>query len=200
MNAAYVRTASGAHNQVQTALEAAGTPTTATTPTATATATASCVPKSAIKANTATSDGDTAAVIPWHLSTPSMTMTGLTYNGVTTIHTDSGTEQVLDFTASKVTLLSMITYSQQGGGKLQYVNGGQNQTVTLTNAHLLTTSITSNVLGLIHQTFTPQNPGLLLPLQGLTIPIPVLFTNVEADNAFLNTQSIVIPGFNGHGN
>ncbi len=186
MNAAYIRTVA------KTAPKAAAAPM--------PTATASCIPKSAVKANAATSDGNTAAEIPWHLSSPSMTMYSLTYNGVTTINTDKGSEQVLDFTASKVTLLSMVTFSQQGGGKLQYVDGGPNQTVTLNNAHLWTTSITSNVLGLIHQTFTPQNPGLLTLLQGLTIPIPVLFTNVEADNAFLNTQSIIIPGFNGHGN
>jgi hypothetical protein len=197
MNAAYVRPASGAHVQAQQAVLKLAA---ASTPAEMPTATASCVPKSAIKPNTATSDGNTAAEIPWHLSSPSMTMYNLTYNGVTTVKTDAGSEQVLDFTAAKVTLLSMVTYSQQGGGKLQYVDGGRNQTVTLTDAHLWTTSITSNVLGLIHQTFTPQNPGLLVPLQGLTIPIPILFTDVEADNALLNTQSIVIPGFNGHGN
>ncbi len=162
--------------------------------------TASCLPKSQIRANTATSDGNTAAIQPWHLSTPSMTMYSLTYNGVTTIQTVNGPEQVLDFTASKATLLSMITYSRQGGGKLQYVDGGQNQTVTLENVHLWSTSFTADVLGLIQQTFTPQNPGLLTVLRGITIPLPLLFTNVEAENAFLNTGTIIIPGFNGHGN
>ena len=193
MNAAFVRSMSGTHSQVQ---QAQAAPSTSAAPTATA----SCVPQSAIKANTASSGGDVAAVIPWHLSTPSMTMYSLTYNGITSIKTATGSMQVLDFTASKVTLLSMVTYSQQCCGKLQYVNGGTGQTVTLFNAHLLTTSITANLLGLIHQTFTPANPGLLTVLRGITIPIPVLFTNVEADNAFLNTQTIVIPGFNGHGN
>lgn len=192
MNAAFVRTMAGTHSQAQAA------PRTPTTPTPTATA--SCVPRSAIKANAATSGGDVAAVVPWHLTTPSMTMYSLTYNGVTTIKTSTGSQQVLDFTASKVTLLSMVTYSTQCCGKLQYVDGGQGQTVTLLNAHLMTTSITSDVLGLLHQTFTPANPGLLTLLQGITIPIPVLFTNVDADNAFLNTQTIIIPGFNGHGN
>lgn len=197
MNAAYVRTVSGTHNQAHPAAAAkAAAPITPATPTPTA----SCIPKSAVKANAATSDGNIAAEIPWHLTSPSMTMYSLTYNGVTTIKTATGSLQVLDFTAAKVTLLSMVTYSQQGGGKLQYVNGGPGQTVTLTNVHLWSTSFTADVLGLLHQTFTPQNPGLLTLLQGLTIPLPLLFTNVEADNAFLNTQSIVIPGFDGHGN
>jgi hypothetical protein len=129
-------------------------------------------------------------------------MYNLTYNGITTIKTDTGSIQVLDFTASKVTLLSMVTFSHQGGTKLQYVDGGQNQTVTLENVHLLTTSMTADVLGLLHLTFTPTSTptALLGLLEGVTVPIPLLFTNVEADNAFLNTGSIEIPGFNGHGN
>ena len=168
-----------------------------TTPTSTGSP--SCVPSSAVKRNAATTGGDVAAQTPWHLSTPSMTQYNLTYNGITTIKTiDGGSMQVLDFTASKVTLVSMVTFSQQGGGKLQYVDGGQNQTVTLENVHLWTTELKGNLLGLIPVDYTPNSPPPLIP--GLTIPIPLLFTSVEADNAFLNTQSIVIPGFNGHGN
>ena len=161
-----------------------------------------CVPQSEVKKNAASSGGDVAAEIPWHLSTPSMTMYNLTYNGITTIKTATGSLQVLDFTASKVTLLTMVTYSQQGGGKLQYVNGGDNQTVTLTNVHLWTASMTANLLGLINVTLTPTSTptALLGLLQGITVPVPILFTNVEADNAFLNTQLIDIPGFDGHGN
>jgi hypothetical protein len=161
--------------------------------------TASCVPSSQVKQNAASSDGNTAAQIPWHLSTPSMTQYSLTYNGITTIKTvGGGTLQVLDFTAAKVTLLSMVTFSHQGGTKLQYVNGGPNQTVTLTGVHLWTTELKANLLGLIPVDYTPSSPPPL-PI-GLTIPLPLLFTSVEADNAFLTTQSIVIPGFDGHGN
>jgi len=162
----------------------------------------SCVPSSAVKNDPAASTGNVAAETPWHLSTPSMTMYNLTYNGIATIKTDTGSIQALDFTASKVTLVSMVTFSHQGGTKLQFVNGGQNQTVTLENVHLLTTSMTANVLGLLHLTFTPTSTptALLGLLEGVTVPIPLLFTNVEADNAFLNTGSIVIPGFDGHGN
>jgi hypothetical protein len=162
-----------------------------------------CVPSSAAKQGAASSDGNTAAEIPWHLSTPSMTMYNLTYNGITTIRTiNGGSLRVLDFTAQKVTLLSMVTFSHQGGRNLQFVDGGRNQTVTLTRVHLLSTSLTADVLGLLHLTFTPTSTptALLGLLQGVTVPIPLLFTHVEADNAFLSTTSIVIPGFNGHGN
>ncbi len=163
-------------------------------------ATASCVPSSEVKKNAlAATTGDTAAESPWHLSTPSMTQYGLTYNGVTTIKTiDGGSIRAMDFTATKVTLVSMVTYSHQGGTKLQYVDGGANQTVTLTNVHLLTTELKGKLLGIVPVDFTPDNPPPLLV--GVTTPIPLLFTDVEADNAFLNTDSIEIPGFNGHGN
>lgn len=154
----------------------------------------------ALAAPASAAGGQVVAETPWHLSTPSMTMYDLTYLGTSTIQTATGSEQVLEFTAAKATLVSMVTYSRQGGGKLQYVDGGPSQTVTLTGVHLWSTSLTADVLGVLHQTFTPDSPGLLTPLRGVTIPLPLVFTDVEADNALLDTQSIVIPGFNGHGN
>jgi hypothetical protein len=181
-------------------LSSSDTPSTSAQPSASASPSASCLPRSQVKKNSASSGGNVAAEVPWHLTTPSMTMYNLTYNGVTTIQTDSGSLKVLDFTASKVTLLSMVTYSQQGGGRLQYVDSGDNKTVTLTTVHLWSASMTANVLGLLKQTFTPDSPGILAALQGITIPIPLLFTDVDADNAFLHTELIDIPGFKGHGN
>jgi len=111
----------------------------------------------------AISTGDTAAQIPWHLSTPSMTQYGLTYNGVTTIKTvDGGSLRALDFTATKVTLVRHGHLLAPGGTKLQYVNGGANQTVTLTGVHLLTTELKAKLLGLIPVDFTPDSPPPLL--------------------------------------
>jgi hypothetical protein len=196
MNAAYVRSGTGTEVQAHSLAQLADAASDSASPADSAT----CLPSSALNTSSPSPAGDTAAETPWHLSAPSMTMYNLTYNGVTTIKTENGSLSVLDFTASKVTLVSMVTYSHQSQGKLQYVDGGSGQTVTLTGVHLWTTSMTADVLGLIKQTFTPDNPGLLTVLKGITIPIPLLFTNVDADNAFLNTQTIVIPGFNGHGN
>ena len=195
IDAGYVRTGTGAKADAAKA-ESVSLLTAAS---ASPSPTASCVPSSQVKKNAASSGGNTAAEIPWHLSTPSMTQYSLTYNGTTTIKTvTGGSLQVLDFTAAKVTLVSMVTFSHQGGTKLQYVNGGPNQTVTLNGVHLWTTELKANLLGLIPVDYTPASPPPL-PI-GLTIPLPLLFTSVEADNAFLSTQSIVIPGFDGHGN
>jgi hypothetical protein len=163
--------------------------------------TRACLSAEAAGKSPAVSNNDTAAEIPWHLMTPSMTMYNLTYNGVTAFRTENGSERVLDFTATKVTLLSMVTFSHQGGGKLQFVDGGPGGTVTLTDVHLWTTSLTADVLGLVHVTLTPDStPTALLGLaQGLTVPLPLQFTHVDADNAFLSTRLIDIPGFDGHG-
>lgn len=176
----------------------------ATKPQSTATSaapsgTATCLPGSALKkAATAATADVLAADIPWHLSSPSMTMYNLTYNGIVTVRTQNGPVRALDFTASKITLLSMVTSSQQGDGKIQYNNGGAGKTVTLINTHLWTTTLKGDLLGLLPVTYTPDSPPPLIP--GFPTPIPLLFTQVEADNAMLNTATIDIPGFDGHGN
>jgi hypothetical protein len=165
--------------------------------------TTNCLSSSTAKQDAADAKADDsgtstiAADQPWHLSTPSMTMWNLTYNGVVTVTTAAGPVQALDFTASKATILSMVTYSQQGGGKLQYNNSGSGQTVTLTDVTLLTTSLSADLLGLLPATFTPTAPPPLIV--GLPTPIPLLFTNVQADNAFMNAGSLDIPGFDGYG-
>jgi len=155
-----------------------------------------------LKKDAAAAAGVSGAIIPWHLSTPSMTMYGLTFNGVTTLDTANGPEQVLDFTVARVEIESMVTYSYPGGpdGQRQYNNAGSGTTTVLTNVHLWTTSMTANVYGLIQVTLTPTStPTELLSIaQGFTIPIPVVFTDVNADNAMMSTGTLDIPGFDGY--
>jgi hypothetical protein len=148
-----------------------------------------------------TSEGVSAGTIPWVMKTSTLSLYDLTYNGVKTVSVyDSSSgkytdEQVLDFTASKVTIESMITYSIQNG-KTVYNNAGSGTTTTLIDAHLMTVSLSGSLFGLIPQTYTPTNQPPL-PV-GLTIPlIPVVFTGVTTQLAFLNTGSISVPGFDG---
>lgn len=130
-----------------------------------------------------------------------MLMYDLTYNGVKTVSVwDSSTssyttEQVLDFTASKLTITSMVTYSIQNGQTV-YNNAGSGTTTTLIDPHLMVVKMTADLLGLLPQTYDPSNPPPL-PV-GLTIPlIPILFTDVTTQLAFLNTDTISVPGFDG---
>ena len=151
-----------------------------------------------------TSEGVYAGTIPWVMKTPSTLMYDLTYNGVKTVsvwNSSSGKyedEQVLDFTMSKITITSMVTYSIYNGQTV-YNNAGSGTTTTLINVHLMVRSMTSELLGLLPQTYTPSNQPPL-PV-GLTIPlIPILFTNVTTQIAYLSTGSISIPGFDGFAN
>jgi hypothetical protein len=128
-------------------------------------------------------------------------MYDLTYNGVKTVQVWNGSayvaQQVLDFTASKLTIQSMVTYSIQFGQTV-YNNAGVGTTTTLINPHLMVEKMTAQLLGLIPQTYDPSNQPPL-PV-GLTIPlIPILFTDVTTQLAYLHTDTISVPGFDGHG-
>lgn len=169
------------------------------------TGTAACAPTTAapLHRDDAAPAPDKGALIPWHLSTPSMTMHGLTFNGVDSVQTANGSLQVLDFTVQRVEIVSMVTYSYPGGPNAprQYNNAGSGTTTVLNNVHLWTTSMTADLYGVpIPVTLTPTSPvtTILGVAQDFTIPIPVVFTNVDADNAFMSASGLNVPGFKGY--
>ena len=179
----------------------------ATSASASATASSNCISSesAAALAKKAAADGTAENVyanyLPWVMETSDLTMYDLTYNGVKTVQVWNGSafesEQVLDFTASKLTIASMVTYSIQNGQTV-YNNAGSGTTTTLINPHLMVTKMTASLYGLIPQTYTPTNQPPL-PV-GLTIPlIPVVFTGVTTQLAYLHTDSIAVPGFDGFG-
>jgi len=152
-------------------------------------------------------EGVYAVTTPWVMKTPSMTLTGLTFNGVETVKVYSGSakgyvdEPVLDFTAAQLTIRSMVTYSIQpgvdpGSENTVYNNAGSGTITTLTNVHMMTVSLKASLYGLIPQDYTPTD---LPPLpEHLDLgPIPVVFTDATVQLAFLNTGSIDVPGFDG---
>jgi hypothetical protein len=169
-------------------------------------ATPDCVPAAeasalAAAASASPSEGVTAGTLPWVMETSEMSMWNLTYNGVKTVQVWDPTtkayvdEQVLDFTGSELTIQTMVTYSIQNGQTV-YNNAGKGTTTTLVSPHLMVLKLTADLYGLLGQTYDPSNPPPL-PI-GVPVPIiPVIFTNVTSVNAYLNTQSISVPGFNG---
>lgn len=156
-------------------------------------------------------EGVDAVTTPWVMKTPSLALYGLTFNGVETVgvYDDSAKkyvdESVLDFTAEKLTIESMVTYSIQSGTEAGsdntvYNNAGSGTVTTLTNVHMMTVSLTGSLFGLLPQRYTPTN---LPPLPehvnlGDLLPIPVVFTDATVQLAYLSTSAIDVPGFNGN--
>jgi hypothetical protein len=136
----------------------------------------------------------------WHLDSTKLTLYFLTYNGVTTINTHNGPVNVLDFTAASADVDSMVTDSVNPvGGKNDYANGGQGQTVHLTNVHLHVLKQTGNLLGLIPVTLAPGSPDMAVI--GLTegIPLPIAwFTDTHVDQYTLTADTLSVPGFDIH--
>lgn len=157
--------------------------------------------KLAAEAAASPSEGVTAPTIPWVMKAPEMTMWNLTFNGVKSVKVwDASSksyvdENVLDFTASSLTIQSMVTYSIQNGQTV-FNNAGSGTTTTLTNPHLMVTKMTADLYGLLGQTYDPDH---LPPLPvGVTVPlVPVIFTNVTSVIAQLHTDDITVPGFAG---
>lgn len=129
---------------------------------------------------------------PWQLTSPSMTLYGLTYNGIVEVPTATGETRALSFSADKVTIESMVTDGKEKGGTL-YNNGGEGQTVVVSgHVKLLITDQTGFELGVIPIHYTPDSPPPLPP--GLKVPIPVLFTHNVVDQFILTSDSLVVPG------
>ena len=122
----------------------------------------------------------------------------MTYNGVVTVPTANGPVNVLDFTADSVDVVSMVTYSANPvSGKNDYGNGGQGQTVHLTQVHLHVLQQTGNIGGILPVTLAPGNliTTLLGITEGVKVPIPVFFSNVHVDQYLLTAKTLAIPGF-----
>jgi hypothetical protein len=187
---------------VQAAADATGS-----TPTATDTGTSPACVTEPVQTGPTPEEGVDAVTIPWVMKTPSLTLIGLTFNGVKDVQVWNASEgryvdeAVLDFTASELLIKSMVTYSIQqgatsGSNNTVYNNAGSGTTTTLHNVHMMTVSLTASLYGLLPQRYTPTS---LPPLpQGLDLGfIPVIFTNATVQLAFLNTGSIDVPGFAG---
>jgi hypothetical protein len=125
------------------------------------------------------------------LTSPDLEEYGLAYNGIGTVQTANGPVKVLEFSADKITILSMITYGETGGGKM-YSDGGKGLTVTAEgNVTLRVQELKGTLLGLLPQDYTPASPPPL-PI-GLKLPIPIYFTDVTVVQQLLQTNSLIIP-------
>jgi hypothetical protein len=180
-----------------------------------------------------------AAAQPFRVRTPLLSLTGLTYHGITDVPTNAGPQRVLVFTAARVDIASLrqtapllapgcgpvppgfphfhglpgirlplldmglpgiglIDPSAPGPwapcqGTLE-TDAAPGSTTTASGGPvlLLTKVLSGKLLGLLPVTFTPDMPPPLPP--GLTLPIPLVFTDVTAYNQYLSTDGLTVPG------
>jgi Family of unknown function (DUF6114) len=137
-----------------------------------------------VKKQAAAPSGLVVAAVPSNITANRATLTGLSYDGVASVPTASGTQQMLKFTMSGLTL--------SGADDLTVTEGGHTLSIKASslsftgNVTLLCTKIHGDLLG-VPLTFTPQTPPpLVLPV--------MVFTKVTTYQPVTTADSLQIGG------
>lgn len=125
-----------------------------------------------------------AAAVPATLTAGSALMEGLAYDGVASVPTANGSQQMLKFSMSSLHLGGGIQLSVTAGGHTMVT---RNTSVTFSgNVVLYATRLCGDLLG-IRLCFTPQSPPpLVLPVMS--------FTNVLTEQPLTSADSLAAPG------
>lgn len=132
---------------------------------------------------------------PWVLKSSLLTLTGLSYDGIVKVETESGTvKDVLKFTASGVDIKDLHQIVQGPAGTQDHVQAAAGSTSTIRNGTvtMYTEELKGNLLGLIPIDFTPKSPP------PLTIPT-IFFTNVTVTQAGQFGGTLTVPGMHAYG-
>jgi hypothetical protein len=108
----------------------------------------------------------------------------LSYGGVKTLHTKSGTVDVLVFTASHMTMTDLTQTAIEPSGTLHQAIGGQ----ASFDGHvtLYVESLEGDAFGILHMKLDPQHEPALVP--------PILeFTNLKVTLRALSCDSATFP-------
>ncbi|MBY8888700.1 hypothetical protein K7472_28215 [Streptomyces sp. PTM05] len=134
--------------------------------------------------------GELLADQPWTLKSDMLTLTGLAYDGIVTVRTESGaTKDVLKFTATGVDIKNLHQLQVGPDGTTINVGSAPGSTSTIKNGTvtMYTQELKGNLLGLIPVDFTPKSPP------PLTIPI-IFFTDVTVVQAGQFGGDLTVPG------
>ncbi|PWI44171.1 hypothetical protein [Streptomyces sp. ICBB 8177] len=134
--------------------------------------------------------GELLADQPWTLKTDMLTLTGLAYDGIVTVRTESGaTKDVLKFTATGVDIKNLHQLQVGPDGTTINVGSAPGSTSTIKNGTvtMYTQELKGNLLGLIPVDFTPKSPP------PLTIPV-IFFTDVTVVQAGQFGGDLTVPG------
>jgi hypothetical protein len=130
------------------------------------------------------SGGLVVNAVPSDITADSATLTGLSYDGVASVPTADGTQQMLKFTMSGLLL--------SGDDDLTVTEGGHTLVIRATTLNftgdvtLLTTKFSGDLLG-IPLTFTPASPPpLVLP--------DMVFTHIDTQQPYTSADALAIGG------
>jgi hypothetical protein len=117
------------------------------------------------------------------LKATSLTMNGLSYDGVTTLRSLRGPVQALVFSLDTLDVAGMDqTYPFPGSRTVVLGNPGSDAHIT-GNVKLYVTKLTGSVFGLVELTFTPESPPPLI------VPFLVM-TNATSDVALVQADEV----------
>jgi len=129
---------------------------------------------------------------PWYLNASSLTLNEADYQGIVEVRTASGaTKKVLKYVISGGTTIGDLhqTVKDKQQNKTYHVQAakGSDSTITGGTTTMYTESISGNLLGLIHLTFTPDSPP--------PVNIPWIYmTNVKVVQAAQFGGNLHVPG------
>ncbi len=132
--------------------------------------------------------------LPWTLKASMLTLTGLHYDGIVKVETESGAvKDVMKFTVSGLDIKDLHQIVQGPDNTLQNVEAAPGSTSTFRNGTvtLYTEELKGNLLGLIPIDFTPKSPP------PLTVPV-LFFTDVTVVQAGQFGGDLHIPGMHAY--
>ncbi|MEV4431433.1 hypothetical protein [Streptomyces sp. NPDC049585] len=129
---------------------------------------------------------------PWYLEASTLTLHGLTYEGVKQITMVNGEKKaVLKFTADSLDIKDLHQIVNNQGMQYHVAGIGTTSTVGSGRITMYTEELKGNLLGLIPSTQSPSSPPPLIP--GVKLPVPIFFTNVKIRQAGQYGGTLHIP-------
>jgi len=114
------------------------------------------------------------------------TLRGLSYQGIVTLNTTTGTIRALKFTASSVQIDGIQQSVSTALSRLQLTTSGSSVLLS-GSVHLYLTQQKGAVFGLLPLNLSPSfPPPLILPT--------LVFTNVDSQVAYFDADTLTVPG------
>jgi hypothetical protein len=132
------------------------------------------------------------ATAPSSLTAASAVITGFAYDGLVTVHTASGSERLMQFTMSSLSLTSVNLTTSQDGKAITTTAPSLNLSGDVV---LYASKLSGDLLG-IPVTITPATPlaTILQLIAPLTKTVPVPMTNVVTDQPFTSAGGMTVSG------